>query len=334
MLLWFAFLELAGFDAASVSVQAFSIEKRRGGIVNSNRSKAKAVTKTVGTNKTNRASESRSERATTTVESVKRALTILDELGATTKRFGLTFSELKERTRIPNGSLHYLLRTLIDSRYVRYHQRTKLHTLGVPLMTLGGQVLRSMELREEESLRLLQNIVMDTKLGAHLAILDRDYAVYVQRVEAPGFFVAKIRPGKRQIPHITAVGKALICCFEKNRVREIMEKHAISKEDFPRAKDLDDLCEELAGVRDRKRGFAIDDQEHAENVRCVAAPIYDEKDQAIFAIGVTGNTAELSRGRAESIGEDVLQTPRADPSKKICSLKKFRSPIYIEQLVE
>lgn len=242
------------------------------------------------------------------VGSVERALKILEELGATQKARGLTFSEIKERMeerigKIPKSTLSYLLRTLVKTGYVRFNTKTKQHTLGLPLVTLGNQVRRSMRLPEQDSLWLLKTILKETKFGAHLAEFDLGYAVYVDRVEAPGFFEAKIWPGKRQIPHVTAVGKALVCGFSEDQLKELLAQHASSQKEYPKAiTSLSGLTEHLAEVRER--GYAFDDEEHAENVRCVAAPVYAATGEVLWAIGISGTKIELpSQEKMHKIGK-------------------------------
>jgi IclR family acetate operon transcriptional repressor len=54
--------------------------------------------------------------------------------------------------------------------------------------------------------------------------------------------------------------------------------------------------------RIRDRGYAIDDEECGLGVRCVAAPIFDRKGQAVIAIGMTGTTSQVTRTNLESLG--------------------------------
>src|ERR1043166_3423757 len=64
-------------------------------------------------------------------------------------------------------------------------------------------------------------IVETTRLGSHLAILDHGDAVYIERIESPGFIKMDIWNGRRVAPQATAVGKALICQLSREEVQEI-----------------------------------------------------------------------------------------------------------------
>src|SRR5215207_10758579 len=112
------------------------------------------------------------------VTSVERALSILELLAE--KQQGLSTSDISRRAGIPKSSTSYLLRTLMSRGYVRRDSETGQHTLGLRLLSLGGQAMQGMELREL-AMPHLRQVVERTRLGSHLAILDHGEAVYVER---------------------------------------------------------------------------------------------------------------------------------------------------------
>ena len=60
--------------------------------------------------------------------------------------------------------------------------------------------------------------------------------------------------------------------------------------------------------RTRKRGFAIDDEEMSEGVRCVAAPIRDSIGAVIAAIGISAPSNRLSKKHCVDVGQQVKRT--------------------------
>src|SRR5215217_4734650 len=142
------------------------------------------------------------------VTSVERALSILEILAS--RNHGLSTSEISRVAKVPKSSTSYLLRTLVGRGYVRRDLETGQHTLGIRVLSLGGQAMQGMALREL-AMPHLRQIAESTRLGSHLAILDHGDAVYIERIESPGFIKMDIWNGKRVAPQATAVGKALIC---------------------------------------------------------------------------------------------------------------------------
>ena len=55
----------------------------------------------------------------------------------------------------------------------------------------------------------------------------------------------------------------------------------------------------------QQRGYAIDDEENAIGLRCVASAIFDEHGEPLAAVSVSGPTARVTDQRVLSLGELV-----------------------------
>lgn len=236
------------------------------------------------------------------VTSVERALSILELLAS--KHQGLSTSAISRSAHVPKSSTSYLLRTLVARGYVRRDPETGQHTLGIRVLSLGGQAMQGMALREV-AIPHLRGIVERTRLGAHLAILDHGDAVYIERIESPGFIKMDIWVGRRVAPQVTAIGKALICQLERQEVQEIAARHRISPASSKTIMNMPRLLEELGAIR--QRGYAIDDEEHAVGVRCVAAPVFAASGEVIAAIGISGTVSQLNDDYLPSVG-NIIRT--------------------------
>ena len=249
------------------------------------------------------------------VVSVERALTILELLAE--KQQGLTTSEISRRAGIPKSSASYLLRTLAARGYLRRNSETGQFTPGIRMLSLGGQAVQGMQLREV-ALPYLRQIVERTRLGTHLAILDHGDAVYVERIESPGFIKMAIWVGKRVAPQVTAIGKALICYLERHEIQEIVGTHQVSPVSAKTILSLPHLLEELGLTR--QRGYAFDDEEHARGVRCVAAPVVAASGEVVAALGVSGTVSQINDDYVSSLG-NILRTAAIKFSAQLGNLK-------------
>src|ERR1044072_464862 len=125
------------------------------------------------------------------------------------------------------------------------------------------------------------------------------------RSSTPGFIKMDIWNGRRVAPQVTAVGKALICQLSREEVQEIAGLHPVQAVSARTIVTLPHLFEELVAIR--RRGYAIDDQEHAVGVRCVAAPVFAATGEVVAAIGVSGTVSQLNDDHLHSLGK-VVQT--------------------------
>lgn len=65
-----------------------------------------------------------------------------------------------------------------------------------------------------------------------------------------------------------------------------------------------DLVGELRKIR--KVGWSIDDEEYKLEHRCISAPVYNYRGDAIAAVGVSGTTENIPPERIEYIAEQVV----------------------------
>jgi IclR family transcriptional regulator, KDG regulon repressor len=233
---------------------------------------------------------------------VHRALAMLDAIARS--NHGLTNSELSRKLKVPKSSTTYVLRALESGGYVRREPEGK-YRLGLTLLSLSHRAIASLDIRDIAQ-PVLQSLVDASGLTAHLAVLDQGQAVYIAKVDAPGFVKMNTWPGKRMNLHSTSVGKAMLAQMSDAEVAAVIEKglnkwtpHTISTG----AKLLADL------EHVRKRGYAIDEQESTEGVRCVAAAVFGPQGLA-GSVGLTGTTTQFHVADVHKFAELVKDGAR------------------------
>lgn len=236
---------------------------------------------------------------------VARALNVLEMLAAHTG--GLTHSEISRELDIPKSSASYLLHTLEQRGYLRRERTTGKYYLGLKVLSLNRGVLTGLDIREL-ALPVLRSLVERVQLTAHLAVLDHGQAVYVEKVEAPGFIKMDTWVGRRMDIHSTSVGKALVAWRPQEEVQAILREHGLRKRAPRTITVASKFLRELEKVR--TQGYAVDDEENSLEVRCVAAPVFDPLDQVQAAVGVTGTIIEVDKARLPKLAELVREAAR------------------------
>ena len=112
--------------------------------------------------------------------------------------------------------------------------------------------------------------------------------------------------GSRSPVHASGVGKAILAHTADKDLTAILEKRGLTRFTDATIDTPADLRAELARIREL--GYALDDEEHAIGLRCVAAPIFDENAKAICAISLSGPTARIGDDRLGELGWAVRQT--------------------------
>src|SRR3954465_7767635 len=137
---------------------------------------------------------------------VVRALAILDMVGQRVS--GLSNSEIASRIKIPKSSASYILRALESAGYVRRDRENGKYHLGLAVVGLGHRALAGLDIREIAQ-PVLRQLVEKSGFSAHLAILDRGRALYIEKEESTGVVKMNPRGGRHMVLPSTAVGKAL-----------------------------------------------------------------------------------------------------------------------------
>ncbi len=241
------------------------------------------------------------------VPAVKRAFAILDSLNESST--GLTVQEVSRIHQMPYSTAFYLLETMQQCGYVQRDEASKKYTVGFKLLAFR----ESAAARHALSLRALASPLMEeltaaSGLTCHLATLERDEAVYIEKTDPSGFIRLNTWVGKRNSLHSTAVGKALLMPLEESRVRDILGPAPLPRKTDRTITELPMLLEDLR--RSRERGFALDDSEDEMDGCCIAAPILDANGEVMASIGLSGLLSQIDARRREGIGKLVRNYAR------------------------
>ncbi len=236
---------------------------------------------------------------------VERALNILE--AASQRREGLTNSEISRRLGIPKSSASYILRTLERRGYLRRDPESNRYRLGLKLLSLGGETQTGLDIAEI-ALPHMRALVERLGMTCHLAVVDQNEAVYIEKVEAPGFFKVNTWVGRRMFLHSTSVGKALLAWMPKAD-REALLHNCDFKRRTPKTiTSLSRLLTELEHVHEQ--GYAIDDEENSLGARCFGAPVFDALGNVVAAMGVSGTLTQMDAAKMPRVAEALKETTR------------------------
>jgi IclR family transcriptional regulator, acetate operon repressor len=236
--------------------------------------------------------EERGVPANGTVQSVDRALLLLELLGQGGGRLALT--ELAKRSGLPLATVHRLLVSLAARGYVR-QERDRRYALGTMLLPLGDAATRMLS---SWALPFLSRLAEQSGETANLGVLEDDHVVYV--AQAPGRHRMRMftEVGRRVLPHSTAVGKALLAWQSEDNVRRVVARFGLPARTPQTLTTLGAFSAELSAVR--QRGWAVDDEEEEPGVRCLAVPV-GPGPRAVAAVSVSAPASRLERDQPEVV---------------------------------
>ena len=238
-------------------------------------------------------------------QALSRGLAILEALATTDG--GATLMTLAEMLTLPAPTAHRLLATLEQAGYVQQGAGGE-WLVGVRAFRVGSAFLDHRNLVVQAYPRL-KHLMEQSGETTSLAVPDGGEAVFVEQVQCRELMRMSTKIGARAPLHASGVGKAMLAAMADAAVAAVLAKPGLVRHTANTIVDRERLAAEL-GIT-RERGYAIDDEEHADGMRCVAAPIWDDNGEPWAAISLAGPTSRITAGRIDELGRLVRTTAAA-----------------------
>ena len=225
------------------------------------------------------------------VQSVDRALDLLEALASSEGEVSIT--SLAHRTSLHVSTVHRLLTTLLRRGYVRQNPDTSRYFTGAKLATLAEGTSRFNELRHRAR-SILKTLTDQTRETSNLVVLDDLMAVYIDTVPSPHVVRMFTTIGNRVPLHATGAGKALLSWLPPDRRESLLDRLDLRAHTARTIIEKPTLRRALEEIRER--GYAVDDEEFDEGVRCVAVAV-GPVGAPLAAISVSAPSSRMTRQR-------------------------------------
>jgi DNA-binding IclR family transcriptional regulator len=239
-----------------------------------------------------------------------RALRVLEIVGHARAPVGV--AEVATGIGADRSTAYRMLMTLHDAGYVVRDAAGKSYQLGYRLLSLTGALLDGAE-HAEVILSAIRALSDETGETVHYCVLDRDASVLVYRAKGTQLVSVDFKIGDRGALHCTSIGKALLAYQDARLVEEVIAR-GLPKVAPNTIIDPDDFRAELVKVR--RQGFAFDDLEFHDDMRCVAVPIFEGGGVVRAGISLSGPASRYSLAKLEELKNKSVVTAR-DLAKRI-----------------
>jgi DNA-binding IclR family transcriptional regulator len=237
------------------------------------------------------------------VQSLERALDLLEALAAGGE---LGVTELASRTGLVPSTTHRLLHTLAKRGYVSQSTDSGRYLLGYKVVEVASgleQRLARLRVAARPHLEAIQAATSET---VNLVVLDADRVVYVDQVEGSRQVRMFTTVGTSVPAHTTGSGKAILAFGQPEAAAALYAGRE------PLARLTPRTLVTLAALQDdftriRRRGYALDNEEHEEGVGCVATAVFDHGGRPCAAISVSGPTARILHAKAADLGALLVE---------------------------
>lgn len=241
-----------------------------------------------------------SRQETPSIQSLDRGLVILETVARSAEP--VTLGELTEVLNIDRSSVFRLANTLRRRGFLSYLTGKKVYVLGPSVWRLSHQYdWGTMLIRvSREHLKWLS---AQTEETVHLAIREGKHALFIDHAVTNHVIAVAGQTGEMVPLYCTAHGKALLADYNKVELKAIFGADKLETYTKQTIGTLDQLAKVCVQIR--TQGYATDDGEFQEGIRCVAAPIRGEDGVVIGSIGISAPLQRFPKERYKECSEQV-----------------------------
>lgn len=233
------------------------------------------------------------------------------------KAAGVT--ELSNQLDIKPSTMHRFLSVLTELAYVQKDAATGKYFATLKIFQLGVRVRNKLSLISiarpymEEFGEMLNETV-------NIAVFAQNNVVVIDRVQSPETLRTNIIVGQHLPAYCTAFGKVLLADMSDKKLDRYLKTIPLKPFTQQTITKKQALREELKKIS--KDGYAVDNRELDENIRCLSSPIRDESGNVVAALSYSGPITRVKMVRLKTFIKTIKDIT-AEISEKLGYRAKF-----------
>lgn len=251
-----------------------------------------------------------SEKRSGQLSSVKNALKILKSFTASTPVRRV--SDLAEEIGVSKSTVSRLISTLVSEDFLAPDTETAGYRLGYSVLTLGGALTSTNELYREVA-PVLNDIVLQTGESAHVAVLEGQDVIYLNKNTGPYYSNILTSVGAHNAAYAASSGKVMLAEADPEVIDQMFAEgvkayteHTITNP-IKFKKELDKV---------RRQGYAMSIEEISKNNYSIAVPVRDMSGKVACAITVVGPLSRINKGKLEQFIK-IMKEAALDASERL-----------------
>jgi DNA-binding IclR family transcriptional regulator len=234
------------------------------------------------------------------ISSLEKGIRVLELLAA---EEALTVSQTAVRLDINRAAAHRFLATLRDLGYVEKNENNR-YQLTLRILEMGMKVANRFEIRREAR-RYMQALSKTFRETVNLGYWDGKEILHLEKIDSLEILRIDAPLWSKTPAYCTALGKAILAHLPEDELNHYLShtrfvphgpNTIVSKKRF--REELKITC---------ARGYAVDDEELAHGLRCVAAPVFDHTGQVRYALSISCPSIRLNADRIDTVQVEIKE---------------------------
>ncbi|WP_417255035.1 IclR family transcriptional regulator [Celeribacter sp.] len=239
------------------------------------------------------------------VPALGRGVRLLDFVATSSSKPTLT--ELASAVDLPKSTVHGLCSTLTELGLLRRNSDGTFQ-IGPHVMQWANSFTRETSVvREFAQIWDAESFLPGATVT--LSVLEGAEIVYVAARNSGTIAGFNFRIGMRLPAVFTATGKAFLSYLTEPEIRALYPEGLPSPMTPFSVSNVSDLMRQLRSVQ--QQGYSVDNQEVAEGMACIGAPVLNAQNQPIAAIAVSLLANTLSKEELDEVAASVREIARS-----------------------
>lgn len=214
------------------------------------------------------------------IQSLLRSLELLELLKETTHKYSI--AELSESTGLPPSTIHRILQTFCEKKYVIRDEQAHTYQLGPALISLGRSAANNVRI-QEAALPILKNLSYNTREDSYLVIQVGDKGLVLDKMDGPNHLKVVEEFGYEMDLHCGAIRKVLLAYQSEEYITYYLDTRLDRPEAFPQI-SRNALAAELKTIREH--GIAVSHGEYVHDAVGIGAPIFGITGRIAASVGI------------------------------------------------
>ena len=240
-----------------------------------------------------------SKKETPLVRAVDHALQLLS---CYTEKEEMGVTELSKKLGLHKNNVFRILATLEFRGYIEQNKKTEGYRLGPKIFELGLIFKYQMGLIKHAK-PIMEEIVKRHNETVYLGVLRDIYAIYIDNVETTHTVRVVSRVGSQIPAYASAIGKVQLAYLPTDELERLLRDRKLKAYTEKTITDKNLLMEELKKVAEE--GYALDNEEFEDDVKCVAAPIRDYTRWVVAGLSISGPAFRMNEEAMPHLIETV-----------------------------
>jgi DNA-binding IclR family transcriptional regulator len=207
-------------------------------------------------------------------------------------------SEISNSIGLAPSTTHRLIASLTSREYLIQNPKTRKYQLGIKIFQLGSTVANRFGIRQAALINM-EKLAIESGETVNLGILDKTSVIYLEKILNDDPIRIELQVGRAVPAHCTGLGKAILAFQPQDKLDALLKVIRFHKRTKNTIVERGVLRKELETIRER--GFAMDNGELIEGIRCIAVPVFSQNNTVVAAISIAGPTFRLDDKKIDEL---------------------------------